>query len=134
MILLMATSQAPLREQIIVHKGNRIFFHDWTGASYEEMEASIERMKKMILAEKSKVLMLADLTGVHFEAKLTPMLHAYLRHNAPYVGRFAAVGIASTYMTLVTMIRTLLRVPIPLFNTLDEAKAYLTRPPKKPRA
>lgn len=121
----------PASETWTIHNGVRVLIVDWTRAPFEEEMASLDRLQGILDAEPGKVLLCADVTECGWGLPLLDSIRKFMIRNKSRVGRFVVVGMPKAYMSAVGLIRTLVDVPVPLFDTRDQALRALTAPRRR---
>jgi hypothetical protein len=125
-------NRRPTRESFVRPGTSEIFVVDWSGASAAEVRESMARVRETLSKRNGrKVLMLVDITGTRWDAKLPFECPAWVAQISPTVGRLAIVGIAGLQHAILSGLRSLTRQPLLTFATLDEANAWLTRPRRR---
>lgn len=125
-------AKAPSRESFVKSGTSDILMVDWSGASAGEVRESMGRVRAILEARKGrKVLMLVNVAGTRWDAKLPFEIPGWAGHLGTTVGRLAVIGIAGLQLAVLSGIRALTRQPMPTFATTAEAQAWLTRPKRK---
>ncbi|MEO8035627.1 MAG: STAS/SEC14 domain-containing protein [Acidobacteriota bacterium] len=122
-------AKPPTRESFVRAGASEILIVDWSGGSAGEVRESMLRVRTILESRNGrKTLMLVNITGTRWDAKLPFEIPGWAGHIGPFVGRLAIVGVAGLQQAVLSGIRALTRQPMPTFPNVDEAKTWLTRP------
>ncbi len=82
----------------IVHQGKSILYADFTNVSMytkKELHELIDSAKTQIAKyPANSILILTNVTGMHFDQEIINMFMDYTAHNKPYIKASAVIGIA----------------------------------------
>lgn len=122
-------SPSPSRESLVRAGASELLLIDWRGASPTEVRQSMARTREMLeKREGRKVLMLVDVSGTRWDARLPFETPAWVATIAPSVGRLAITGASGLQLTILSGLRTLTRQPLLAFDTVEQAREWLLRP------
>lgn len=112
------------------HKGKKIFYADFSGINIKnkpEIIAIIESAKAVVAQQPEKsLLILTNVTNTGFDSEVTGIFKDYASHNTKYVKASALVGISGLQKVILTAVKQFTKRDYNLFNTVDEAKDWLT--------
>lgn len=119
------------RLEIIEHRGQEILFADYTGLNQEDFIKQIKQNKVDILrhAEQSgekSILLLTDLTGTLLLEDVQNAFRDLVPAIDPYIKAGAIVGMTGFKKFALDLLNRVASVPRRTFNTVDEAKSWLS--------
>jgi hypothetical protein len=105
---------------------------DWRGSSPNEVRASMDAVLKLLAKRPGKVMVLFEVQGMRWDAKLPFEGVAWMKDVGARTGRVAIAGASGLQLTVINGMRSLSKYRLPVFATREEAIAWLTRPRKQP--
>jgi hypothetical protein len=118
------------RIRFIQHNGKEILFLNFANCDAAEAHAIIDPAKALICARpQGSLLTLTDVTNARFDDTLNERIKAFTAHNKPYVKAAAVVGVTGLKKILFEATMLFSRRKLHAFETLDQAKAWLTSTP-----
>ena len=124
-------NSAAVRDRFETVGNQEILVADWRGSSPKDVRASMAAVLKLLSTRREKVFVLFQVEGMHWDAKLPFEGVAWMKDVAPRTSRVAISGAAGLQLTVIAGMRSLTKMPLPVFATRDEAIAWLTRPRRK---
>ena len=116
------------RIQFITHQGKRILFVNCSHCSADEMEKIARFVPTYVTAEpKGSVLLLADLTGAHFDRKAVEQMKQGAVYDRPYLKKSAWFGADSLPHVFYEHLKNFSQRELPLFKTKEEALDWLVK-------
>jgi hypothetical protein len=120
------------RETFVSFRDSEMLLVDWSSAQPPDVRESMARIRELLASRPGrKVLMLIDVHGTRWDAKLPFEVPAWSKEVAPKVGRLAITGIAGLQLAVLLGLRSLTGMPLLVFASVSEARAWLIRPQKK---
>ena len=111
-----------------IKNGKEIFTLRFASNDTAEMLKLLEECARQVHCRPSKsVMILTIVEGAKFSTELTSGLKNLAKANEPYVHKAAAVGITGLYKVAINAISLFSKRDFKLFNTEDEAVAYLAQ-------
>jgi hypothetical protein len=104
---------------------------DWRGSTPNEVRTSMQAMLDLLRSRGGKVMVLFEVEGMRWDAKLPFEGVAWMRNVAPRTSRVAISGAGGLQLTVINGMRSLSKMPLPVFATREEAIKWLTRPRAK---
>lgn len=126
----MSASDNSLDERLrfIKHKGQAIYFIDFTHCTAKELLLLLEQVRADIARHApGSVLALADFTGAQIDKKVATRVKEILVLDRPYVKRSAWVGTESLPRVFYENFKAFSQRELPLFKTREEAMEWLVR-------
>ena len=108
-----------------------ILVADWRGSSPADVRASMEAVLKLLRSRPGKVMVLFEVEGMRWDAKLPFEGVAWMKEVGARTSRVAIAGASGLQLTVINGMRSLSKYRLPVFATRDEAVAWLTRPRKQ---
>jgi hypothetical protein len=117
--------------RFIEHKGKEIYYIDYshikTTEAFLEVLKSTNAFREEVKASgKRDVLMLVDVTGSYVYGDILEALKKAGKATKPITRKEAVVGITGAKKTLLSIFRLLTGLQLRPFDTIDEAKEWLT--------
>jgi len=122
---------AGLRDRFETIANCEVLVADWRGSSPAEVRASMEAVLKLLASRRGKVMVLFEVGGMRWDAKLPFEGVAWMKDVGARTGRVAIAGASGLQLTVINGMRSLSRYRLPVFATREEAIAWLTRPRKQ---
>jgi hypothetical protein len=119
-----------VRDRFETIRNVEILIADWRGSTPSDVRASMAAMLKLLGTRRSKVFVLFEVEGMRWDAKLPFEGVSWMREVAPRTSRVAIAGATGLQLTVIAGMRSLSKMPLPVFPTREEAIAWLTRPRK----
>ena len=116
------------RTRFIEHEGRQVLFVDFAGLTDKgEAMAAIAESKAFVAGQpEASLLTLTDVTDMEFDEEVAKALWELMRHNKRHVRAGAVVGLAGErQQDLYDLLTHQARRDLPVFETADEAKAWL---------
>jgi hypothetical protein len=111
--------------------GSEVLVADWRGSSAAEVRTSMAAVLTLLATRPGKVMVLFEVEGMRWDAKLPFEGVAWIKEMGPRTSRVAISGAQGLQLTVINGMRSLTRFPLPVFATRAEAVAWLTRPRRK---
>ncbi len=110
----------------IQHEGKELYLIDIEGLTPAQVVDAIPAVERDVRARPPKsVCTLLNVKGVRLDPTMNERLKALASGNAPYVKASAIVGLARLQRVVLSSISIFSRREFKLFETMEEAKAYL---------
>lgn len=116
------------RESVHSAAGAEILVVNWQNATAPEVRSSMNTIEELLKARAKKILMLFDVGGMRWDAKLPFEGVTWMKSIAPFTGRVAIIGVAGLQQSVLSGLRALTKMPLPVFADRSAATAWLTRP------
>lgn len=115
------------RAQQITHKGEPIFFMDFTNlTNVNDITGVINDSAKFIRNQpQNSLLTLTDLNGMHFSNEIKDLFSDFIKGNKPYVKAGAVVGLNGLQQILYNGLMRLTGRDIKSFSSIQTAKDWL---------
>ncbi len=114
----------------IQHQGKRIYLIDIADCEPAQVRDAIGQVARDVRSQPPKsVMTLLWVKGVKLEQKMNEELKDLAAGNAPYVKASAIAGLSLLQRVVLNTVKIFTRRTFHLFETLDEAKAFLTSLP-----
>jgi hypothetical protein len=123
-------NQAGVRDRFETIGNSEVLIADWRGSTPADVRASMAAVLKLLASRRGKVMVLFQVEGMRWDAKLPFEGVAWMKEVAPRTSRVAIAGATGLQLTVISGMRTLSKMPLPVFPTRDEAVVWLTRPRK----
>ena len=107
---------------------SEVLVADWRGATPGDVRASMEAVDKLLAKRAGKVMVLFQVDGMRWDAKLPFEGVAWMKEMGQRTSRVAIAGASGLQLTVINGMRTHTRFNLPVFATREEALAWLTRP------
>ena len=117
-----------VRDSFTIVNGVEILVADWREATPAELRVSMGAISNLLRQRLGKSLLLFEVVGMRWDAKVPFEGVAWMREIAPRIGRVAIAGASGLQLTVLTGMRSLSGMPLPVFPTREEAIAWLSRP------
>ena len=117
-----------MRSNWIEHKGNKIFYQDFSKHFYNSaaVKAELTEVQKVVLAEPlNSVLVLTDMRDTNIGSDLLPAMNAASSATKNYVRKTAVLGVAGMKRKLADLLTALTGQPLKYFDDIDSAKDWL---------
>jgi hypothetical protein len=124
-------STAVARDRFETIGNSEVLIADWRGSSAAEVRASMQAVLKLLASRPGKVMVLFEVEGMRWDAKLPFEGVAWMREVGPRTSRVAISGAQGLQLTVINGMRSLSKFALPVFATRQEAIAWLTRPRKQ---
>ena len=113
----------------IMHKGKEILFVDYNGtADDNEMITILKKAQQIVIHDNKEYLQLVDMTNAHATSKYMTEAKQVAEETPKLATKRAIVGITPIKKIILTGYNFMIGgVGLKPFNTLAEAKDYLTR-------
>lgn len=109
---------------------SEILVADWRGASPAEVRASMGAVLRLLATRPGKVMVLFEVAGMRWDAKLPFEGVAWMKEVGARTGRVAIAGASGLQLTVINGMRSLSKYSLPVFATREEAVVWLSRPRK----
>jgi hypothetical protein len=126
-----AATASPVRDQFQRFGSVEILVADWRGSTPADLRASMVAISNLVAKRPGKVLILFDVVGMRWDAKLPFEAVPWVRELSPKAARVAIAGASGLQLTVLTGMRSLTGMPLPVFDTREQAVAWLSRPRKQ---
>jgi len=114
----------------VPHQGKQIYLIDIEGLAPDQVLGLIPGVARAVRAAPPKsVCTLLNVKGVRLEPRMNEALKDLAAGNAPHVKASAIVGLGALQKVVLTAIAMFSRREFKLFDTIDQAKAYLVSRP-----
>ncbi len=114
--------------QITQFEGKEIVVFDCMGKTPEEAQKVLSEGKIFVATKPlSSLLLMTVVTDLRFNTALSDAFKDFAAHNKPYVKASALVGISGLQKIIYSTIMTFTGRNIPIFNTKEEAMAWLIK-------
>jgi hypothetical protein len=114
----------------IQHEGKRIYVVDCEGLSPEQVLELIPIVARDVRAEpRGSVLSLCHVKNVPVDRRLYERVAEMAAANAPYIKATAISGTSSVQRAFVALVKVFSRREFHVFDTMEEAKAFLVSLP-----
>ena len=115
------------RIQFIQHKGKQLLNLDLANAKATEVVRLVRDATPVIAAAQERsIRTLTDVTNMAFNVEATEALKQFTMHNKPYVLAGAVVGVTGLKKIIYNAVLKFSGRNIVAFDTLDEAKNWLS--------
>jgi hypothetical protein len=140
--MMQASQNAPKREvynkvNFIFHGGRRILLFNFSNMNAIDESLELIRYSQQVVANQSpsSIFTLTDVTGSHYDKKITSALQDFAKHNKPYVIAGAVVGVSGlTKVIFRSVLAFSGRKNLQLFDDQKEALAWLSNYPTPQRS
>ena len=119
---------APSRESFLPTPAGEILLVNWQSATAAEVRESMEAVKCLLTRRRARTLVLFEVAGMRWDAKLPFEAIPWVKEISPLTARVAIVGVAGLQLSVLAGLRSLTKLPLPVFADRAEAIAWLTRP------
>jgi hypothetical protein len=119
-----------MRSKWIEHKGQRIFYQDFSGLFFnsEAVKEELLAVQTVVIKEpKNSVLVVSNFTDTTIGTDLMPLLNAASKMTKDHVRKTAVLGVTGVKRTLGDLLSRLTGQPLMYFSTLEEAIDWLVR-------
>ena len=114
------------RVSFVRYRDAEILVIDWSGATADEILASIEVAKKIIASQPlNSVLTLTNVDNARVDRKVTQTLKDYVAHNKPYVRAGAVVGLNDLKSIIFNFVNRATGRSLRAVGSMDEGRAWL---------
>ena len=114
------------RIRFITHNGQRILLIDLSNCSADEVTSVAHLVPSYTTSEPlGSVLLLADFNGAKFDKTTLTALKEATAYTQPHLKRSAWIGVESLPKVFYDNIKNFSRRELPIFNSREEALAYL---------
>ena len=127
-VLRTAAQPTRVRDFFTIVNGVEILVADWREATPAELRSSMVAISSLLRQRLGKSLLLFEVVGMRWDAKVPFEGVAWMREVAPRIGRVAIAGASGLQLTVLSGMRSLSGMPLPVFPTREEAIAWLSRP------
>ena len=117
-----------MRSQWIEHKGEKIFYQDFSKLFYNAaaVKAELEEVQKIVLAEPANsVLVLTDMRDTNIGSDVLPSMNAASNATKGHVRKTAVLGITGMKRKLADLLTALTGQPLQYFDDVESAKNWL---------
>ncbi len=120
--------QSSDRLNFITHKGKQVLLLDFTNCTAEEVQFVTDGAEQIITAQpRNSVLVLADFAGAHFTRDAVTRIKEVTTCDRPFVKRAAWVHTETLPKVLYEAIKTFSQREFPVFETREQALAFLVQ-------
>ena len=116
------------RESFQRTNGAEVLIVNWQNATPPEVRVSMGVVQTLLAKRRAKSLVLFDVAGLRWDAKLPFEAIPWIKDLAPLTARVAIIGIAGLQQSVLAGLRSLTRLQLPVFPDRSAATAWLTRP------
>ncbi len=114
------------RVQMVMHKGKKLIYLDFSGCKSAELGPIIEEAKRVIASQpKESALILSNVTDVELNKDSSAVMKDFTTHNKPYVKASAIVGVDGLKKIIYNAVQAVSGRHISSFDTLDHARDWL---------
>ena len=128
LIALVQMQNTLVRDRFETVGNTEILVADWRGSSPAEVRASMAAVQQLLSTRRGKVFVLFEVEGMRWDAKLPFEGVAWMKEVAPRTSRVAIAGATGLQLTVIAGMRSLSKMPLPVFASREDAIAWLTRP------
>lgn len=121
-------ADSTVRDRFETVGNQEILVADWRGSLPKDVRASMASVLKLLATRRGKVFVLFEVEGMRWDAKLPFEGVTWMKDVAPRTSRVAIAGASGLQLTVIAGMRSLTKMPLPVFATRDEAIVWLTRP------
>lgn len=122
------------RLHFIKHKGHAIYVLDFSQCSVKEQLLLLEMVQASIARHApGSLLVLADLTGAHFDKQVSTKVKEVLVRDRPFVKKSAWIGTESLPHVYYENFKSFSQRDLPVFKTREEALDWLVADETTPR-
>jgi hypothetical protein len=116
------------RESFQRTNGVDILIVNWQNATAPEVRASMDLVREILTSRPAKSLVLFDVAGMRWDAKLPFEAVPWIKEMTAFTARVAITGVSGLQQTVLTGLRSLTRLQLPVFESRSHATSWLTRP------
>ena len=120
-----------VRDRFQTVGSSEVLIADWRGALPAEVRTSMQAVSKLLAARPGRVMVLFQVEGMRWDAKLPFEGVAWMKGISSKMSRVAIAGASGLQLTVLHGMRSLSKFSLPVFATREEAIAWLTRPRKQ---
>lgn len=119
---------ATRRARFVEHRGKRIYLIDAEGLGADGVVALAAQVAKDVRAQPlGTVLTITNARNVAADMKLIGALRSLTEGNRPHVKAAAVTGLSPVHRMVFNTLKVLTRRDFHVFDTIDEAKEFLSR-------
>ena len=116
------------RISFVTHQGKRIMVVDFSHCEPKEILMLLEEIQRTVARHApGSLLILADLTGAHFDREVATRMKEVAVRDRPYVKRSAWVGVESLPHVYYENMKSFSQRDFPAFNTREAAMDWLVK-------
>lgn len=113
--------------QTIVHQGKEIIYIDYRNQSDEEMIATLQKTKDIVLALNKPHLRLVNATGTSPSAKFRMHMRQVGKEIGHIPSKVAVIGVPISKRVVINAYNILIGGKMRLFDSEDDGKEYLIK-------
>jgi hypothetical protein len=117
-----------VRDRFETIGSSEVLVADWRKSTPAEVRSSMDAVLKLIAQRPGKVMVLFEVDGMRWDAKLPFEGVAWSKLIGVKTSRVAIAGASGLQLTVINGMRSLSRYSLPVFATRDEAVRWLMRP------
>lgn len=117
-----------MRSNWIEHKGQKIFYQDFSKNFYNSaaVKTELAEVQKIVLGEpNNSVLVLSDLRDTNIGSDLLPIMNAASTTTKDHVRKTAVLGVIGVKRKLADLLTALTGQPLKYFDDIESAKNWL---------
>jgi hypothetical protein len=117
-----------MQSQWIEHKGQRIFFQDFSNHFYNSgaVKAELSQVQKVVMSQPlNSVLVLSDFRDTNIGSDLLSSMNTASAATKAYVNKTAVLGVTGMKRKLADLLTALTSQPLKYFDDMEAAKNWL---------